>query len=138
MDELADTKLINSIGEIVTVRVFAQDACPDGADAESPEANGDIEISTTGKPGELGCRPQVAFDAPIADECLAESEHGWRRRHDCFASSITARTARQRLRSSDRFPPLRASRSRGPPMLTATAPAASHSRVARSEERRVG
>ena len=117
----------NSIGEVVTVRVVAQHARPDGADPKPSEANSDIEVCTTGKPGELGRSPQVVFDGAVADQRLAERQHCRWRGHDDTVWSITARTARQRSRSADRSPPFRASPSSGPPMLTATAPAASHS-----------
>src|SRR3954468_14065679 len=125
-----DAELINSVSQIVAVRVLAQYACPAGTQPEPSQANGDIEVCTTRKSAELRRRPKVVLDAAVAGECLAERKHGRRRRHDCTASLITARTARERSRSADRSPPLRASPSSGPPMLTAAAPAASQSRVA--------
>ena len=65
-DQRGDPQLTDGIGQIVAVRVVAQHARPGGADTESCEADGDIEICTTGKPGELRRDPQVVFDAGVA------------------------------------------------------------------------
>jgi hypothetical protein len=55
--------------------IVTQDARPEGANSKVCEANGDIEISTTWKPGELCRSAQVVFGAAVADEGLAERQN---------------------------------------------------------------
>jgi hypothetical protein len=47
LDERDDAQLTDGIGQIVTVRIVAEDASPGGADTKTCEADCDIEICTT-------------------------------------------------------------------------------------------
>ena len=74
-DERDDAQLTDGIGQIVTVRIVAEDAGPGGADTKTCEADGDIEICTTRKSAELRGDPQVVFDGGIAHQRLAERQY---------------------------------------------------------------